>query len=554
MKVRGRLRRIAWWLVLGVGAWRPVAGQAGGGTTAVTDTLRLAGGAVAQGMVLLEWPSFVTASGVTVPKGSTSVALGAGGALSVALGPNAGATPAGTFYTAVFHLNDGTVTREYWTVPVSATAVHLSAVRAQVLPTSVAVQTVSKQYVDQAIARVAAGSVDTTTLVAKTGATMTGPLVLAGDPAEALQAASKSYVDTAVTTGVGAALTAFGSSLAASARTDTTNAANITSGTLPVAQSAALSGDCTKAAGSGTVLCTKTNGVAFAPSATTDATNASNITSGTLPVAQSAALTGDCAKAAGSGAVVCTRTNGAAFGTMATQNAAAVAVTGGALDGVAIGSTTPASTVVAQTLGQATASSTPTYLYGALRLRPAANATATAALNQPSRGLQLFASVWNGTAAADDSCSLMNTPGAGTNPAMTLSVNCTASASSRSFAVPYETDVLQLVLTGSAPTIATGAGAGSGATATVSGSNMAGAITLTAGSSPAANSTVLSLTFTGTVQSAPKGCTVMARTAQAAAAASAVYAAAPTAIGWSLLGNAAALTAGGSYGWSYACL
>jgi hypothetical protein len=46
----------------------------------------------------------------------------------------------------------------------------------------------------------------------------------------------------------------------------------------------ALAGDCTY--GASGIVCTKTNNIAFAPSATTDTTNAANIVSGTLPVAR----------------------------------------------------------------------------------------------------------------------------------------------------------------------------------------------------------------------------------------------------------------------------
>ncbi len=170
--------------------------------TTVADTVYSASGAPAQGSVLVSWSAFTTAAGNSVAAGSTAATLGANGALSIGLAPNAGATPLGSYYTAVFHLSDGTTSRQYWVLPASSAPVKLAGIQNQVLPTSVAVQTVSKAYVDRAIASaVTTGTTPsgTTAYVDKSGDTMTGPLTLPGDPTGALQAADKHYVDVNIT-------------------------------------------------------------------------------------------------------------------------------------------------------------------------------------------------------------------------------------------------------------------------------------------------------------------------------------------------------------------
>jgi len=166
-------------------------------TTEVTDTIYRADGTPAGGTALVSWPAFTTSSGQSVASGSTSVTLTAAGVLDVRLTPNGGANPIGTYYTVVYHLDDGSVSREYWVVPASQSPVHISAIRSTVLPTSVAMQTVSKSYVDTAIAAAIAGHpVDPSSpYVLKGGDTMTGPLVLADDPSTPSQAATKNYVD-----------------------------------------------------------------------------------------------------------------------------------------------------------------------------------------------------------------------------------------------------------------------------------------------------------------------------------------------------------------------
>jgi hypothetical protein len=187
------------WLVSMVFAVLLRVAAAQGVTTTVQDTVYRADGTPAGGSVLVSWGPFTTADGESISAGNTSVTLGVSGALSVALAPNAGATPMGSYYTAVFHLNDGTTSKEYWVVPVAVPGggpAKLAAIENKVLPTSVAMQTVSKQYVDGAIAQAITGyPLDSSPYVMKAGDTMTGPLILPADPVSPEQAADKNYVD-----------------------------------------------------------------------------------------------------------------------------------------------------------------------------------------------------------------------------------------------------------------------------------------------------------------------------------------------------------------------
>jgi lysophospholipase L1-like esterase len=173
-------------------------------TTQVADTVYRGDGTPATGTVIVSWQAFTTASGQAVPSGTTSAPI-TNGALSLQLVPNAGSTPMGTYYTAVYHLDDGSVSREFWVVPVSQFPVLVSAIRSTVLPTSVAMQTVSKSYVDTAIAAAVTGHPlgSSTPYVLKAGDTMTGPLVLPGDPTATNDAADKHYVDANIAAAAG---------------------------------------------------------------------------------------------------------------------------------------------------------------------------------------------------------------------------------------------------------------------------------------------------------------------------------------------------------------
>ncbi len=160
-------------------------------TTTIQDTIYNADGSVASGTVLVSWTSFSTAANGTVAAGNLTATIGADGLLSLNLTPNAGAIPAGTYYTAVYHLLSGSVSKEFWLVPAVAQTT-IAGIRTQLIPAAVAVSTASKQYVDGSIAALSQ------TFVPLIGGLMTGPLVLSADPTAASQATTKHYVDTQI--------------------------------------------------------------------------------------------------------------------------------------------------------------------------------------------------------------------------------------------------------------------------------------------------------------------------------------------------------------------
>lgn len=157
-------------------------------TTTVQGVVYRADGTPAQGTMLVSWPEFTAADGSAIAAGSTTAVIAADGSVSMTLAPNAGANPQGTYYTVVYHMNDGTVEKEYWVVPQAATAT-ISQMRARVVPAAVAQQSVTQQYVDTSI-NALSGS-----FLQLQGGTMSGVLNLSSDPASPMQAATKAYVD-----------------------------------------------------------------------------------------------------------------------------------------------------------------------------------------------------------------------------------------------------------------------------------------------------------------------------------------------------------------------
>ena len=180
-----------WWrgvlLLAGLLMLTPLPGRAIA-MTKVQDTVYRADGSIAQGTLLVSWSAFTAADGSTVSAGSTAATLASDGSVALQLAPTEGAQPAGSYYTVVYHLSDGTTEKEYWAVP-ALSPVTIAMMRTKVVPAALAQQGLNQQYVTAAV------NTALSTYLPLKGGALSGSLNLAADPVSGLQAATKQYVD-----------------------------------------------------------------------------------------------------------------------------------------------------------------------------------------------------------------------------------------------------------------------------------------------------------------------------------------------------------------------
>ena len=82
-------------------------------TTTVQGTVYLANGQAGAGTLDVSWPAFTTANNQAITAGRASVTIAPDGFITMNLAPNLGATPAGLYYTVVYHMSNGTTSTEY---------------------------------------------------------------------------------------------------------------------------------------------------------------------------------------------------------------------------------------------------------------------------------------------------------------------------------------------------------------------------------------------------------------------------------------------------------
>lgn len=121
--------------------------------------------------------------------------------------------------------------------------------------------------------------------------------------------------------------------------------------------------------------------------------------------------------------------------------------------------------------------------------------------------------------------------------------------------LPLVLTTQQILTSGSVPTIANGSGAGTTpGTPTISGTNVAGVITVITGTSPASISTLATITLNGTLTTAFRGCSLFPRNSSAAGQVGMIYTTAPTSTSWTIAVAGSPLSASSTYSWSYLCV
>jgi hypothetical protein len=115
---------------------------------------------------------------------------------------------------------------------------------------------------------------------------------------------------------------------------------------------------------------------------------------------------------------------------------------------------------------------------------------------------------------------------------------------------------VQVIPTGlAAPSIAVGAAAGTTpGTPTVTGFNMAGVVTVITGTSALPSDTLVTVTFNGTLPTAPIACWLFPRNANAAAQAGFIYTTSPSTTSWTIAVGGSAIPDSTTFIWNYSCL
>lgn len=293
-------------------------------------------------------------------------------------------------------------------------------------------------------------------------------------------------------------------------------------------------------------LVTKTNGVAFAPSATTDTTNASNITTGTIGTALVPWAT--------PGTIGSTTPNTGAFTTLASGPHTITANATGTVNALTLYApnltTTGGLSNVYITIGKSNSTQNAAYM-----VWETATGGAASFFNINTYGDS--SPIHFGGLNVSTTRSLMVNNGAANDALGNVCTQALCVNSTSSFAVST-TGVAtfpQFIASGTAPAVANGAGAGTTpGTATITGTNVAGVVNLTTGTATTANAILATITFNGTLPTAPQACILQPRNSGGASNYNVIFTTAPTTTTWTITTGSTAPAVSTAMSFGYHCI